>query len=223
MVAHNVVRIQGALPSGEVWSVNPKYGPGAGILVTHHEALLEWAQAIATLNSGNVLPEALRALISSSASVTAIRTEHRSASGELVNAADYVLPDPKAGLRTATKPHQVAWVSSLRTGRSGRSYRGRLYWPALAVTLTTADLRVPTATVQALVEDVSNLLTAIEAAVPAGHAVRLGVVSGVKNEVTPVTQISGGDVLDTQRRRRDTLAESYSSAPYAPALPPAGG
>jgi hypothetical protein len=58
----------------------------------------------------------------------------------------------------------------------------------------------------------SSVNGAITATVPGGELVVWSRKSGVA--LFNVTSIQMGDVLDTQRRRRDTLIESYQSVSY---------
>lgn len=212
MVSSNVVRIMGTLPGGEVWSVNPKYGADS-VLVIGHQELQAWADAIGGLNGGSVLSANLRSTLGAGSYVTGVRVEHRNNEDKLVAAAERILPSPVQGSGAVRMPHTVAMVVSLRTALAGRAYRGRLYWPALAPALE-ADARfapaftlsVATATAK-LLQDIADLaLTA------AGRTIFPAVVSQIQGVQTRITQVSVGDVPDTQRRRRDALAESHSAA-----------
>lgn len=216
-VAHNVVRISGSLPGGEVWSVNPKYGPGPEGLKTSYEDLLAWAEGIVGLNDGNILPAGLRSILSSAAAITSIRCEYRDASGNLAQAAEAVPTSPVPGTLSATKPYQTSLVSSLLTGRPGRSYRGRLYWPALSLSIGTADLRVADSVLATVTAAINTALSQIATIGAPENDLVLSVVSETLSVVTPVTQISCGDVLDVQRRRRDSLLEGRVTVEYPPA------
>lgn len=213
-VAHNVVRILGSLPGGEVWSVNPKYGPGPSGLKTSYEDLLAWANGIVGLNSGSILTAGLRTLLSQAGAVTAIRCEYRSAAGTLVQAAEAVPVSPVVGTGSASKPFQTSLVSSLLTGRPGRSYRGRLFWPALGAAIGANDLRVSDANLQAHTAAISTFLEQVASIGEPENDAVLSVVSDTLSVVTPVTQISCGDVLDVQRRRRDSLIEGRVTVEY---------
>lgn len=106
-------------------------------------------------------------------------------------------------------PPQCALVISLLTGVPGKSFRGRMYWPRIAggVTDTGRDATVgitPTNNVAAFIGGIGTLNT--------GDVGDAAVVSATKLLVTPVTQISIGDVIDTQRRRRDSLIENRNFA-----------
>lgn len=213
-VAHNRIRIQGSLPTGEVWSVNPAFTDDGGPLVVDYSVLLEWAQNIAALNASQIMPTALRSLISSAATVSSIRVEYRNSAGELGQAAEHTLTSPIAGTGTPTKPFQTSLVSSLLTGRPGRSYRGRLYWPALAAAISTSTLRLTNPSTAGAVAAITEFLTQVADAVPAPFSSQLVVVSDKLSVATPVTSVVVGDVLDVQRRRRDTLQEATASQAY---------
>lgn len=213
-VAHNKVRILGLLPGGEVWSVNPSFYANLDNVVTDYDELLAWATAIAALNEGDVFPAGLRSLLSSAASISSIRTEYRDGNGNLSQAAEYTLPIVAAGTGTASKPFQTAVVSSLLTGRPGRSRRGRLYWPALAANISSTSLRLSTPSASAVGEAVRSFLSAVTASAPAGKNPQLAVISETLSTATQVTQVAVGDVLDVQRRRRDSLVEQIATVNY---------
>lgn len=213
-IAHNVVRILGSLPGGEVWSVNPKYIAGPEGLKTSYEDLLSWAEGIVSLNSGAIFPVNMRPLLSAAASVTAVRCEYRGPSGDLVQAAEAVPVSPVFGTGNPSKPFQTSLVSSLLTGRPGRSFRGRLYWPALAVPLGLTDLRVPDTNLQDYTSAIALFLEQVSIIGAPENDMTLAVVSETLSVATPVTQISCGDVLDVQRRRRDSLVEGRVTVGY---------
>lgn len=110
---------------------------------------------------------------------------------------------PQAGLRaTAAVPNNVAIVTSYRTPRVGRSFRGRSYWALLASTDVVDDvITLPqTATINA---DLLILAAAL-AAFPATLVVASYQIDGaprVTAEATPVTTIITDQRVDTQRRR----------------------
>jgi hypothetical protein len=103
-------------------------------------------------------------------------------------------------------------VFSLRTATAGGSGRGRLYWPATGIALSTTTMRVPAATVTAVLAAVESYLTSIKTAIDATlDGISLAVWSRTLESTANVTTIQMGDVVDTQRRRRDTLVETYQS------------
>lgn len=214
MPTHNVIRIQGTLPGGEVWSVNPRFVVTDRTAIEDYDALLAWAEAIRTHIVALPNTNALLANMSTAVAITSIRAEWITAAGTMGMAAEAVFNSPKTGAGLATKPYQTSLVSSLLTGRPGRSYRGRLYWPLLGVSVSSDTLRVNAAQLQGISDAVRNLLRFLQDGFDFEPGLVLAVVSQTRNAATPVTQISCGDVLDVQRRRRDAVAESRVSSVF---------
>ena len=116
---------------------------------------------------------------------------------------DYVTGLPSLGtISSAVAPNNVAVCTSLRTGFSGRSNRGRKYWGGI-VSAEVSDNFISTTLAAAILADMVSLDAAISSAgfslVVASlyhdHAPR---TAGVTREVTSFIQ----DLrVDTQRRR----------------------
>lgn len=207
----NRIRLDGSLPTGERWSTHfdvvfGDMDPPSGAVV-FYEDLLTWAQTIAgdtfwTTNGP------IRSLLSTVGVVNAVRVELIN-DGNLAEVAQ-VDGLTYAGQGTMTKTFQDSVCVSLLTGRPGRSYRGRQYWPALGAAISTTTGRLAGPTPANVAQDVKDLADMIIDAAPSSFQGHLAVYSPKLNVVTPVTQISVGDVIDTQRRRRDTLVEARS-------------
>lgn len=208
------VSIQGGLPGDEVWSVNPVFAPLMPPFTADETQLATVAQAIATLT----VPTTLLGLLSSSATLASVRCEARSDSFELETVGEYFRPVPLAGTGAATKPNQSAIVLSLRTAGVGARRRGRAYWPALAAALSTTTGRVSsptnTATAEAAAQYLQAIANAIGATLTGVDTWSPVVYSRVGGNSLGVNAVWVGDVLDTQRRRRDTLPENYARNPY---------
>jgi hypothetical protein len=84
-----------------------------------------------------------------------------------------------------------------------------MYWPWL-VTPQGADGHVNTSTVQVFATAMGAALFTI-GATSAGQPMQLVVHSRKLEEATLVTSLAVGNVIDTQRRRRNQLIESYSA------------
>lgn len=205
--------IRGTLPGGEAWSVNPifdAFNAYEGVEASDMNALALAVRAVS-------VPDSLKSLMSSGAQVTSFRVEGRTGGNDLVLAAE-AAPTSGAisGTGIATKPYQTSVVASLLTGFAGASRRGRLYWPALGAGIS-GNLRLNSPTAAATATDMSAYLRAIQTAISAQTKFagsRLVVFSQKLGVKTPVTEISVGDVLDVQRRRRDRAVESRSTASY---------
>lgn len=107
---------------------------------------------------------------------------------------------------TESLPYQCAPAVSFRTNLATRAGRGRFYAPSLAVEFVAGGKMTSAAQTALLAgaEDMVNSLTA------AGlTTVLYGRTSHATQEVT---RVDVGDVIDTQRRRRNKLVESRVSA-----------
>lgn len=215
---YNKVRISGELPGGEVWSINPCFAGVGGAAVDSFSDLQSWATAIGALALARIIPPAYESALSAAGTVNSVRTEYYDELGKLANVAEFV---PNPVIRPSVAPNkifQACVVMSLRTGRPGRSYRGRLYWPALSMTVDATTLRIPAATRNTLATQGAQWLANVAAAAPGDTPVEPVVVSQTLGINTIIERVEVGDVVDIQRRRRDSLVEVYSSAivPFSP-------
>lgn len=211
------VMLRGTLPNGEVWSVNPAYNETTNVATWDQVLGNNAAQAIALIEP----PADLRSLASVAAPLASVRIERRSDGGALIGAAEtpYI-----AGWSTSTQPTktpQTACVISLRTATPGSSGRGRLYWPALGATINTTTLRFSLPGNDVTAPAASSYLDAIETALkeelhatPSLIDLHLCVVSPTTGQRHDVDRIEVGNILDTQRRRRDRMIEARYSVSY---------
>lgn len=109
-------------------------------------------------------------------------------------------------------PPQCAIVVTLRSALAGRSDTGRFYLPGPAATNITTAGRIDTTTTAAL-------SARVEANFLVGNGAALGseviVYSRTHRSHVSVSVIDVGDVVDTQRRRRDKLTENRVATPIA--------
>lgn len=204
----SVVRtsILGTLPGGEVWSVNPCF------FLLDEPADVSSSEALTIANAIRAIavPTGLRAVMNTATAVTGVRVEARDRNGILEAQAEATLAIPTAGNGGSNHPYQTSTVTSLRTGFPGGQGRGRLYWPATGANIVSTTLRMEGTQLTSLLSAVKTYLTAIETAVAASAGpCDLAVWSRTGSAFHAVTTIRQGDILDTQRRRRDALAESY--------------
>lgn len=204
----SVIRLSilGTMPGGEVWSVNPTWF----LLDEPTEVTGTEAQTIATAANAVVVPTGLRAILNTSSFFTGVRVEARHRDGTLEAQGEAVKAVPLAGTGAGNHPYQTSSVTSLRTATAGAKGRGRLYWPATGSGTTASTLRMDATTQTSLLSAVKtylNLLTPTIAA-SAGPA-ELSVWSRTTNGFSKVINLRQGDIFDTQRRRRDALAEGY--------------
>jgi len=108
-------------------------------------------------------------------------------------------------------PAEVSVVMSLRTALAGASYRGRMYLPMPSTSSSSSAGRLVSGDQTTMVTQWSNAIIAMNADVSFGTCdVVIRSRKNASEEV--VTSIDIGDVFDAQRRRRNALTESRTSA-----------
>lgn len=204
--------IGGALPGGEVWSVNPCFdiGVGAAPAPTPSEmsAAVQALRAVAT-------PAPLLSLLSTSASINRMRLEARNFDSGLEAVGEAAVSPPRNGTGTAAKPYQTSVVMSLRSAYPGGRNRGRLYFPALNVAIGNTDLRMTGATCTQLAQATWDYLQNLSAALQTstGFTTQPAIASSTGRTLQQVKYVEVGDILDVQRRRRDKALETRYRIP----------
>lgn len=206
-VPHIRVELQGTLANGaEKWSAGFSTAPPTGGALADVADLATTAQSLFVTNVMGV--SVVKDLFPTSMAFTGVRCQQIEADGTLRATASVLLGTPAAGTQGLSLPAQCAVVVSLRTATPGARGRGRLYLPSPAADQTTVTGRLLTAARDLLAEGMANFFDGWNAD---ASTMPVGVASSVGGFVTTVTSIQVGDVIDTQRRRRDTLPESYKS------------
>lgn len=215
------VSIQGTQGSFEVWSINPVYDPTA--------EFDSWSQDIgqqmAVAAKGVAIPAGILSCWASTTKATKIRVEGRSDSTDkLMGYAEAAYNAPVSGTGTMALPLQAAIVTTLLTATPGARGRGRLYVPATGVQLIAPDGRINSPTPATIRDGMNTWLSSLEDAM--GNVLEtynplvglnLAIRSKTAKTTPHVTTVRVGDIVDTQRRRRDSLPEVYSSVAYPPA------
>lgn len=206
------VSIRGSMPGGEVWSTNPcwEIDGATGAPVTPATA-----QTIATAIAAVPIDTSLLLAMAAGTTVTGCRVEARSLTGTLESQAEAVKGTPANGTGTSPHPYGTAIVLSLRTPGAGASARGRLYWPATGQALNSADYRLSVSNATNLLASFKTTLVgwenAIKTTLPNAN---LTVWSRTTANFFNVTSLQLGNVLDSQRRRRDALIEAYTATSF---------
>lgn len=208
------VSILGTMLTNEVWSVNPVFDPTGEFPGGVNQVALD---AAATAIANRTIPTQLRAFMSTSAARTGARVEVRDdVTDALIGISTQSISGSGAGSGTLNLPPQSALVLSLRTDTPGGSGRGRLYWPCLAATLDT-NARLSTTIMNTFVADMKSYLAGMRSDLAAAFPTigfDLAVRSKATHSTPHVVRIQGGNVLDTQRRRRDSIPEAYSTLTF---------
>lgn len=216
---HVRLRLQGIFgATDQTWSISLNYGfPGTGGIedgVVTQQELATTGLAIRALNANQFWTPVLLDLMSPLTRIQAFRLSLVGPDGkeELVALTTPAAPIPGTG--TLRMPTEVALVASLRTDLPGRRRRGRVYLPALAVSVDAAG-RVAGDTGQ-MATEVAALLAQV------GQTIRTNtgavnvfpvVASTVGGFLTEVTSVAVGNVFDVQRRRRNQQREAHGIAP----------
>lgn len=213
MVARNRMVLSGPLGSPEVdnWSITLHWTLDGGGAVTNQTDLQSWADNAAAVLDGLETNQATLAnLLSTVSEVERVDLYAYGDSGPAVAQASASCSG--AGLGAIEAPFQVAAVMSLLTGRPGASYRGRAYWPAMGATMGSGGTFSEAA---GAATDFAELITELGDIDGTSTAICV-VYSPTLDVVTPVTSVRVGNVLDTQRRRRDRVPESFSTVGIIP-------
>lgn len=212
MVAYNRIVLAGTLANGaEIWSTSCGFTDPVNGPATDVADLQAWADAVSAALASTLADTTLEDALSGNGAITEVRAYYYPDTG-VPAAAVAVTGTNTPGSGAANQPLQSSAVLSLRTGVAGRRYRGRMYWPALAIAPSNFGTYTA-ATTGGLAEGAADLLAMIAGAAPPVGVFSPVVVSGAADQVTLVTSVAVGNVPDTQRRRRNGLIETYQEFP----------
>lgn len=188
--------LEGTTPDGSwsfgVWTTNTGDDAAAALTKFQTAVAAMWASGIDAFISDQIAYTAQKVV-----------TVDQS-TGRQIARADGAVTD--AGADTGeTLPPQVALAVTLRTALATRAGRGRIYLPPFAVSQMASGRMNAT--------NKGTTLTAVkgmfDTLISDGHTPVL--YGRTAHTVTPITTLALGDVFDTQRRRRDSYAETYTS------------
>jgi len=203
---HFYVQWGGKLPGGETWSCGFRMLNTTGHVVTDGPALLIGIGAALVPFHQNV-----KTSISSRAKLSFVKVNSIELDGTytLDTTNEAVYGDIAGGANeTYTPTNQVAWAVTLTTGYSrGPAHKGRFYLPIPAMIVGTNGA---VGTVQAtdLKSTCATLRQAVNSVVP-GYVMAVMSRKAGNPGHRAVTGFAVGTVLDTQRRRRKSVAENY--------------
>lgn len=208
-----LMKLEGTLgsPAVERWSVGVNFGSSDPTGFNDSAALSALAQEMADWLEVTTNGAAAFLEMASNVVLDRVSVYGYIGSGPAAASGQAALSPARAGTQTLNSPFQVARCVSLLTGFPGGRRRGRFYVPANAADVVgagTAPLPPNYLAGWAAIFDHAQV------AWTGTGEIYLGVFSGVDDVVTPVTQLRAGNVLDTQRRRRDSLPEVYSTLTY---------
>lgn len=147
----------------------------------------------------------IRANAPSDSRMMGVRINAVQADGKVVNGGNYFyLKSQVAGGGNAVSQHpaQLAVVMSLRTGARGAGGRGRMYLPLTAITLSTG--RIGTTQQNTITAAGKAFLEALHTYGPVP-----AIVNARKLQYSAIDRVAVGDLMDVQRRRRESVPEVY--------------
>lgn len=220
-MAYTKVIVKGSFGGLEEWSTGANFSFFASVFGGFNQTQCESiVQRLLTNLPTATWPATLKALISNQGSITGWRVETHQEDETISAVAENSYAAPIVGVGSASKSPQDAIVISLRTAKPGARGRGRMYWPALGAGLS-ASFKLSGPLPAAIAADAKTLLKLIGDQLNAELAansivatVELAVRSQTAHDNNPVVRLQVGDVLDTQRRRRDALVEAYAVTAY---------
>lgn len=212
---------KGSLGTVETWSTSIAMGIVGISPDSPDQATTDaMAAAVRTATTAANINSDLRAALGAGGSIDIVRVERRAEDESVLNVAESLLGASLGGTTANTKTPQDAVVFSLRTSTPGPRGRGRMYWPALGALVSSSfSLATPTPALLAAGAKVwiASIKTAMDGVyIGAASALRVApsVRSVTDHTCRDITSIQVGSILDTQRRRRDILPESYATVTY---------
>lgn len=187
--------LNGVFP-GEIWS----FGIHTLGNLTASAAEAAWATAAGAFwtDAGLLFANEVTAVSTSTA-------ELDQATGKQITRVE--TPSSLAGTAASESlPYQCAPAVSLRTNLATRAGRGRFYAPSLAVEFVAGGKMTAPAQ-SALLDGAVGMIAALT-----GAGLDVVLYGRASHATQSVTRVDVGDVIDTQRRRRNKLVENRVSA-----------
>lgn len=125
---------------------------------------------------------------------------------------------PLTGAGTAGNfncPWQTAICATLQTGRPGRSYRGRQYFPGVTAQVNENDGHMQNSipdNVSALCASMGLDVRLAVNQITTNNDVFWGVLSRTRQVITPISSVRVDNLPDTQRRRRNSLLPTHAGS-----------
>jgi hypothetical protein len=231
-VPHILLTASGLMPGGDTWSCGLRSWRTTTPLGDAGGPALALAVANRWMDFRNTRFDLFGSVAGSEATIGGVVI--RELNGEGITTRQYEAAPTTAktgGTGGQAMPNQAAVVVSLVSSRAGRTGKGRFYVPAVGLPIGTllAD-RMIAGQVSAIVTSVKTLLDGINTDLGAnpGGGVKLAIQSATAAAIvfdadgslaeydgSVITGFRVGNVIDTQRRRRSSVAETYTTASLA--------
>ena len=203
---HIYLQWGGKLPGGDEWSCGLRMAAAGNATSLDPQAMLTpVSTAVQAFHSSQ------EAQISPRAKLSFTKLNYINPAGHYAEdtSFEHIHADVSGGGTVAlTPPNQVAIAVTLETGFSrGSAHRGRFYLPIPTIPIAD-DGRITAGSRDPLVASVNTFIAALNA-VNANYDVAVFSRKLGSPRHRTVTGVHVGRVLDTQRRRRNKLAEAY--------------
>jgi len=211
---HILVQYGGTIYTNEIWSNSLRLGFTDPHVSTYIEDYVAANYVNAATAVGNVFSNYTYASTDTKLTyfkMNAVGTDGHYSSSSVTNRFDYTAPGKPGGGSAGSGAPQLAVAVTLLTGAvRGLANKGRIYVPALNATAAGGSMSSTIAdTFTAGTKLIIDALNAMPNDSLLGTP-KVSVMSNVRNGVTRrVIGIRVGVVVDTQRRRRSALKESY--------------
>lgn len=231
-IPHILMSVHGALPGGETWScglrslawatdLGSTAGPALAVAVANRWRTMASKQNVARLFGNSTVNK-------NEATIDGVTVRRLNEDGVTVEQYEGSPTTPlTADGNGENYPNQCALVVTLVTARAGRTGKGRIYLPCMQSLLIVGG-RIPGGVVTQIATAVKICLdgmnTDLRTATDPGQklAVQSGKASQEPGVWTPgapagymgasIVSVRIGDTIDTQRRRRSSISESYTTA-----------
>lgn len=219
-IQHNRLTILGDYFSGvdslEEWQISINFGyPGTAPDLAKPSQNAEMEGAIkAWWNGAHVGGHYMQSTRLLGFKWNAIGPDGRYVTPQLPNTVLFTPPVPGKMTGYVPKfPTQIAQVFSLRTGLKGKSFNGRLYMPGPDLNLLAGWFLDPSylQPQAAAMASFLSTLAGFDNNWGVGGNIGKPVIASTKGFNSYITSVRLGNRLDTQRRRRRSLVETYST------------
>lgn len=190
-------RITGPGPAGDIWTTG-LYSNGSASISTAHTA---WTTFCDSFFVGT-----MEALWSTEVQATELITDELDASGRHNVAQERSSVTYKGTGSGNALSQRTAVVCGLRTALPTRAGRGRMYVPAPDDTHLTTTGLLATADASTIASGLGTALNTMSG------TVQVVIFHRASGDTTPVTSVTVGQVLGTQRRRTNKVSPNYQTA-----------
>lgn len=183
----------GSMPGGEEFSTGFSVDGSGGFDQAGLNTLLT---SVSTAFSASTFLTDWQASNTDGVVIRTISAYYYAAPGPASLVAEQAHTFPGSSSSAVPMPNQCAVVLTLNTGRPGRSYRGRMYWP-MNIAARGHDGLMTATQAQNYAQHLAAFFTTLNGT----YSVHPVVASTTKNSLTAITAVSCDTRVDVQRRR----------------------